>query len=139
MSGSLKQIADRLGGVACLFAVLLCAAFPGCNSGARESAPVNASVARDTLERVMETWKQGQSADALQKQSPAIVVQDLDWTSGMKLMGYEIAGEGKESGANLIAQVKLTLADNQGAQTEKTVTYVVGTAPVLTVFRDLLN
>lgn len=126
-------------GLCHLLALSLCGfVTSGCGSGL-QSAPVDADTALETLERVMESWKQGDTAESLKEQSPSVVVQDVDWTSGMKLLGYEIADDGKESGANLIARVKLTLADKQGAETEKTVTYVVGTAPVLTVFRDLLN
>ena len=58
--------------------------------------------------------------------------------TGKKLVDYEVIGEGKEVDANLIAQVKLTLED-KGSQIEKTVTYVVGTAPKLTVFRDMFK
>lgn len=130
----------RRAGFCCLLALWAGASLQsGCGSGPPVPAPVDASLARDTLERVMESWKEGESAESLQDETPAVVVQDFDWTQGMKLLAYEIVGEGKESGANLVAQVKLTLGDQGGAQSEKTVTYVVGTAPVLTVFRDLLN
>ncbi len=96
-------------------------------------------MALDTLTRVMESWKEGETVDDLRKESPPVVVQDFDWTGGLKLLDYEFVGEGKPVDANLIAQVKLKLEDKQGAQSEKTVTYVVGTAPALTVFRDIFK
>jgi hypothetical protein len=111
----------------------------GCGSAAYQSAPVDPSKARDTLTRVMESWKEGDSVDSLREESPPVVVQDFDWTSGMKLLDYELVGEANPVDANLIAQVKLTLEDKQGAHSEKTVTYVVGTAPALTVFRDMFK
>ncbi len=121
-------------------AAALCCLLPaGCGSGTYQSAPVNADVARETLEHVMESWKGGDTVEALKEQSPAIVVQDIDWTNGAELLSYEVVGDGKEANANLIAQVKLTLKDKEGTQSEKMVTYVVGTAPVLTVFRDMLH
>jgi hypothetical protein len=124
-----------------LFAVALYCSFvlTGCGSAAYQSAPVDPSMALDTLTRVMESWKEGETVDALREESPPVVVQDFDWTGGMKLLDYEVVGEGKPVDANLIAQVKLTLQDKQGAQSEKTVTYVVGTAPALTVFRDMFK
>jgi hypothetical protein len=119
-------------------ALLGCLVVTGCGSSAYQSAPVNPAVARDTLTRAMESWKEGEAVDALQEESPAVVVQDFDWMNGKILVDYEVIGEGKEVDANLIAQVKLTLED-KGSQIEKTVTYVVGTAPKLTVFRDMFK
>jgi hypothetical protein len=52
---------------------------------------------------------------------------------------YEVLDGGKPESANLVARVKLSLEDKEGAKSEKTVTYLVGTAPVLTVFRDMFK
>jgi hypothetical protein len=120
-------------------ALLCCLVLAGCGTGVHESAPVNPEVARETLTRAMESWKEGETLEALQEENPAIVVQDFDWAGGMKLLKYEVLGPGKEESANLVAQVKLTLADASGTQSNKTVTYVVGTAPALTVFRDMMR
>lgn len=122
-----------------LGALLCCLALAGCGTGVHESAPVDPALARDTLTRAMESWKEGESVESLQDESPAIVVQDFDWSGGMKLLNYEVIGPGKPESANLVAQVKLSLEDTAGARTEKTVTYVVGTAPALTVFRDMMR
>ena len=111
----------------------------GCGSGVYQSAPVDEDVASDTLTQVLDSWKEGETPDSLQEQSPKITVQDFDWTSGMKLVSYEIVGEPKAVNANLIAKVKLNLEDKSGSASEKTVTYVVGTSPQLTVFRDMLK
>jgi hypothetical protein len=110
----------------------------GCG-GPYQSAPVNVGIARETLSAAMESWKSGETIESLKEDSPAIVVQDLDWSGGTKLLDYEVLDDGKPEDANLIARVKLTLEDTQGAKSEKTVTYVVGTAPVLTVFRDIFK
>lgn len=122
------------------FATLVsCLVLAGCAQGTYQSAPVDAPVARSTLERVLETWKGGEAIDSLRKQSPSVVVQDFDWLNGLELVDYEVLDKGKEADANLIAHVKLSLKDRQGAQFAKTVTYLVGTAPVLTVFRDMMH
>lgn len=116
---------------------LLCLALAaGCGSGNR---PVNPDVARQTLQKTLEEWKGGAKPDALRQASPQIVVQDLDWSDGAQLTAFEILGDGKPVDANLIAQVKLTLRGKDGKEAEKTVTYVVGTSPVLTVFRDMMR
>lgn len=129
---------DRLYGWSLLAigAALCCSLLVGCGHDVPTSAPVKSDVARETLSSVMESWKNGAKPESLQERNPAIVVQDLDWTGGFKLVDYDFEGLGKEVDANLIVQVKLTLEDSSGEKTEKMVTYVVGTSPKLTVFRD---
>lgn len=106
----------------------------GCG-GPYQSAPVNVNKAHETLVTALDSWKNGDPAESLQEQSPAIVVQDFDWIGGMKLLDYEVVDEGTPVDANLVANVKLKLQDKRGTKSDKTVTYHVGTAPALTVFR----
>lgn len=115
--------------------LLICLSLVGCSASHR----VQPDVAEKTLRTTLESWKNGQTAESLQKAAPPIVVQDLDWTGGAKLVNFEILPGGKPVDANLYAQVKLTLRDAKGSETERTVTYVVGTSPVLTVFRDMMR
>ncbi len=125
--------------ISAILCVLTCGiALTGCSSGPYESAPVEGSKARETLTRVMDSWKNGEKPEDLEDEEPSVVVQDMDWKNGHKLVAYELVGQGKEQGANLVATVKLTLQDNAGSQSEKTVVYTVGTAPVLTVFRNMV-
>lgn len=107
--------------------------------GCGASHKVQPDVATSTLRSTLESWKNGQAPDDLQKATPAIVVQDLDWTGGAKLVDFEILEGGKPVDANLYAQVKLKLRDKEGGESEKTVTYVVGTSPKLTVFRQMFQ
>ncbi len=85
--------------------------FAGGGSGVYQSAPVDGDIASETLLLVMDAWKEGETPDSLQEQTPKIVVQDLDWIGGMKLVDYEVLGDGKAVDANLIAKVKWTLLD----------------------------
>lgn len=108
----------------------------GCG-GQRHAVKVD--VARKTLATTMESWKDGETPEVLRKRSPSIVVQDLDWAKGTKLLDYRILDDGKPVDANLIAKVKLEFEGADGNSTEKIATYVVGTSPVLTVFRNLMH
>ncbi|MBS0264842.1 MAG: hypothetical protein JSS02_23100 [Planctomycetes bacterium] len=120
--------------------MLLCALlWAGCGQRTYQSKPVDDDQAQEVLTHVLDTWKQGASIDSLQNESPKIVVQDLDWSAGVTLVSYELVGEPEPKDANLVARVKLSLRDKSGADLEKTVTYVVGTSPTLTVVRDLLK
>jgi len=118
--------------LAAVAALLLC----GCGEGTHYSAPVKPDVARQTLELTLKEWQSGSKVDALRGHTPEIVVQDLDWNAGTKLLAFEVLGDGEAIDANLYAKVKLTLQAADGKEVEKTVTYCVGTSPVLTVFRD---
>ena len=70
-----------------------------------------------------------------------MTVQDFEWQGGAKLIDYQLLGEGQPRDANLSVKVKLTLAGKQGKgkNIEKTVYYLVGTSPSVTVFRDMLK
>jgi hypothetical protein len=74
-----------------------------------------------------------------------MIVQDFEWDSGAKLLDYQLVDDGKAYDANLRIQVKLSLAGGNAKAapvtktTEKTVWYLVGTSPKVTVFRDMLR
>ena len=101
--------------------------------------PVRPDVARQTLQTALDAWKSGTDLGKLREADPQIVVQDLDWSAGTELTAYEIVGEGKAVGANLSVEVHLQLKDKSGGTTQKSVWYVVGTDPALTVFRDMFH
>lgn len=109
----------------------------GCG-GPASAEPVNPTKARETLAGVLDGWKNGDTPAQWQNRSPKIVVQDFDWQSGMKLKDYEILGDGEARDANLFCQVRLALYDPAGGEVQKLVSYVVGTDPVLTVFRGMM-
>ena len=98
---------------------------------------MDAAVARGAVKTALEGWKKGDPPAALKNASPAITVQDMDWQAGAKLVDYQVDGDGKDFGPNLHVPVKLTLRTPQGKQIKKSVSYVVGTSPYVTVFRAL--
>ncbi|MBM4077735.1 MAG: hypothetical protein FJ267_19065 [Planctomycetes bacterium] len=114
------------------FAILLTI---GC--GGSRIYKVNPDMARQTLISVLEHWKAGESLESLRDRKPEIVVQDLDWSSGSKLTTFAFEGDGESLGANLSVKVSLTLQTRDGTESKKVVKYLVTTAPVLTVFRDI--
>ncbi len=110
-------------------------ALSGCGYSASEHR-VEPRTALKTLQEVLEGWKQGDTPESWQRRTPAVVVQDFDWKAGRKLQEYEILDEGESVDANLYCKVKLKFSDARAGKSEKTVTYLVGTSPVLTVFRS---
>ena len=92
----------------CIFGALAALTASGCSRGF-DNAPVDASLARETLQAAMESWKKGEKVDALQNASPPIYVIDMEWQGGSILKDYEIVGPGEEKDAHLMCRVKLTV------------------------------
>lgn len=91
-----------------------------------------------TLVEVLDHWKSGGNIEELRKRKPEIVAQDFAWMKGVKLQEYRILDDGRPENANLRCEVELTLVPaDDGAPTKKTVNYLIGTDPVLTVFREV--
>ena len=99
-----------------------------------EAHRVTPEAARRTLDAVLESWQQGRAPEEWQSREPHVVIQDFDWMSGAKLLDFEVL-ETTPIDANLHCQVKLLLSTDKG-RNARTVTYLVGTSPVLTVFRE---
>jgi hypothetical protein len=108
----------------------------GCGANPRAAA-VDPPRARETLRATLDRWKSGETIAALKNASPPVVAQDFDWMAGRRLVAYEITGDGKDDDANLRIPVTLTLRTDRGKEVTKRVSYVVGTSPTLTVFREM--
>lgn len=107
----------------------------GCSKGPPLAAPVEPDKARAALRTTLDAWKAGRPMDSMEKESPPIVAQDFDWMAGTKLTEYKVLDDGKAEDANLRVAVRLTVLDAQGRTATKTVNYIVGTDPKVTVFR----
>lgn len=102
-------------------------------------APVKLNTAQQILSGAMECWKEGKTPKDLLAASPPVFVQEQEWNDGVTLVDYEIISNDQPVGPNLIATVKLKLEKPAGKVTEKTATYVVGTSPSLTVYRNIMR
>ena len=113
----------------------------GCWSSSRAHA-VDPPRAREALKTALDQWKSGQGPRSLESSSTPMTIQDFDWAGGAKLVDYQIIDDGQAYDANLRVRVKLVLdgaATKTGKAVEKTVWYLVGTSPSVTVFRDALH
>jgi hypothetical protein len=128
---------------ACLL-VLATLFLPGC-SNYSSANPVDVPQARDALKIALDAWKKGETTKSLASSSTPMTVQDFEWDGGAKLIDYQLIDDGKAEDANLRVAVKLSMSDvpgtkkAQGKAVEKKASYVVGTSPRLTVFRDMLR
>jgi hypothetical protein len=105
----------------------------GCGNGAKLSLDEN--LARESLRTALDSWKQGDKPAALKERSPAIVMGDADWDAGKRLVGYTVRAKEFDDGYNLHCTVELVFAGNGDGSRRVVVTYIVGTSPVITIFR----
>lgn len=113
----------------CLFTI-------GCGAQGAKSLTLDEALARQSLTKVLDTWKAGQKSDTLKTTEPAITTNDWAWDHGYKLTAYKLTGGDRNDGANLHCNVELTLVDAKNRPAKQTATFVVGTSPVITVFRQ---
>ncbi|MHC5542812.1 hypothetical protein ACYOEI_31695 [Singulisphaera rosea] len=120
-----------------LIGIMTLGCLAGCSSSSGGAKPVDAVGARQALQTAMESWKKGDPIGLLKEQNPKIVVQDLDWEGGAKLLEYKVLDEGRDEALNLSIPVELKLQTKAGKDAKKKVKYMVGTSPVITVFREI--
>ena len=107
-----------------------------CLGCAREgnNLPLDKAIAQASLTKFLDAWTQGQKSDSLESASPRIIGRDPDWDAGKRLVRYSL-GTTSEDGSNLHVTTELVVADGQGPESKTSVEYIVGTSPVVTVFR----
>jgi hypothetical protein len=109
----------------------------GCSN--RRLEPVDPDLARQSLVEALDIWQHGGLITEMRVHTPEIVVQEAAWSDGASLVQYRLLDDGRVEDANMFFEVELTLLKSgMDKPINKTVTYVVGTAPVITVFRAIL-
>lgn len=108
--------------------LLLC----GCQA---KSQPSDPSLAQQSIEKMLETWKGGGAATDLKVATPSIIAVDDDWERNLALSDYRVETNPFNDGVNLHFTVRLTLKNKQGKEVKKEQVYIVGTYPVITIFR----
>lgn len=119
--------------LACAPIVWLLVTTAGCGHNAR-NLKLDKDVARESLAAFLDCWKAGGEPDSLKSRSPAIIGRDSDWDSGRKLVSFTLGPE-IDDGTNLHVTTELIVTDGS-RQVARSVDYIVGTSPVITVFRD---
>lgn len=114
-------------------AAMGCLLPPGC---AKHNVPAQPELARQSLEAALSSWKADEQLAALSARTPSITMADFAWTGNRKLVDYRLIGDAKTDGVNLHYIVELVLADASGGKSSEQVTYIVGTSPSVTIFRE---
>jgi hypothetical protein len=127
----MRQLIRRAALLSCVLLVLGLGV-TGCSRGSRLSLDEN--TARDSLKTALESWKKGDTQKALKDRSPSIIMGDDSWEAGKRLVRFKVQEPGVSDGVNLHCKVELVLADKDGGESRQTITYIVGTSPVITIF-----
>jgi hypothetical protein len=101
----------------------------------RRNAHTDAPTARHSLTTALESWKAGDPPSKIRGLSPSITMVDPAWEAGRKLESFEVVRPEIDAGANLICPVTLVCKDQEGKTLTTQIKYVVGTNPVITIFR----
>lgn len=112
--------------------VVLSCAIVGCDRSAG-SLSLNQPKAREACHEFLTAWKNGKQVADLK---PKIIGRDSDWETGKKLESFEILKDERSDGPNLHLTVRRIVKDAAGREIQQEVAYVVGTSPVVTVFRS---
>ena len=112
--------------------VVLSCTILGCDRSAR-SLSLNQPKAREACNEFLTAWKNGKQIADLK---PKIIGRDSDWETGKKLESFEILKDERSDGPNLHLTVRRIVKDSTGREIQQEVFYVVGTSPVVTVFRS---
>ena len=115
-----------------LAVAILCLALVGCQRTARNLS-LDEDKAKEACETFLTAWKSGGSYVDLE---PDITSKDEDWDAKRKLVAFKLLPNEFSDGANLHIPVRLTLKEGQGAEYDTDVIYIVGTSPMITVFRE---
>lgn len=124
-----KFLASLLLGTACL------ATFAGCEPTAQD-LDLDPAAAHSAFQTFLEAWRDGKTPEQLREGNPPIITRDPDWAAGHKLTAFQVAPEESNDGTNLHLTADLELTDLQGRKNKQRVTYVVGTDPQVTIFRE---
>lgn len=119
-----------------LIGVLLSVSASGCGQASARDLQVDTNSARNSLQVFLETWKSGREASALKRLPAAIYGTDDDWGRGVQLLDFRVLPDEFNDGANLHLKTELVLKKGRARPRKSRVTYVVGTSPVVTVFRE---
>jgi hypothetical protein len=109
-----------------------CVVLAGCGRSAR-SLSLSQPKAREACIAFHAAWKEGKKVGDL---APKIIGRDSEWELGKTLESFELLPEQHSDGTNLHMKVRRILKDDKGREIAQEVAFVVGTSPVVTVFRS---
>src|SRR5262245_15408079 len=114
--------------ISAILPLLLAFATSGCGPQKVPSQPpVDQKKGLEALSTTVDAWKAGKKPEDLGNQSPKILVQDLEWTGGAKLLDYKVTDKVSPVDHRLFVDVQLEMVKPDGKTVQKTVKYQMNT------------
>jgi hypothetical protein len=92
--------------------------------------------AEKTIKLVLDAWKNGEKLSDVSMREPGIVINDMDWTLGHKLVSYKPSSEARVAGNDMQYPVELELKSPKGRIVKKQAIYHISTTPQKLVLRQ---
>jgi hypothetical protein len=106
----------------------------GC--GQRLAENVSPDEAGDALRNALGAWKEGKTPANLEGQQPSIIMNELDWSSGNRLLDFKMNDAGSLDGRQVRWVVQMKLQDKNGKVSDRKATYIIDTIPRIVIVRD---
>jgi hypothetical protein len=94
------------------------------------------ALAESLVHKALQTWTEGEDAQSLTTQAPAIEFHDDDWRAGAKLVAFEMVTTYRETDGQARCAVKLNLQRGREEPVQQAVTYQVNLEPKVVIARD---
>jgi hypothetical protein len=107
----------------------------GCGIG-QTGRPADPAAAERALRAALDAWKQGEDPDTLSRRTPPILVSDVEWKGGLRLLRYTADEAGRLVGFDMNYPVVLELKSPRGKAVTKRALYAVTTQPEVLVVRQ---
>lgn len=124
------EVVSRLAVAAALLTVV------GCGARSARNLKLDKELAHNSLETCLKAWKSREKIESLTQLKPPMICRDSDWETGATLQDFKFVGVETDDGTNLHSAVELSMLDKYGREVRKSVKYVVGTSPSITVLRE---
>ena len=92
--------------------------------------------AEKTVKLVLDAWKNGEKLSDVSMREPGIVINDMDWTLGHKLVSYKPSSEARVAGNDMQYPVELELKSPKGRIAKKQAIYHISTTQQKLVLRQ---
>jgi hypothetical protein len=119
-----------------VFCPLACIVLFLAGCGHRHAENVDSDDAGKSLGVALEAWKGGKTPAELEGQQPSIIMNDMDWAGGAKLLDYKLNDAGSLDGRQMRWVAQLKLQDKAGKVSERKATYIIDTIPRIVIVRD---
>ncbi len=118
------------------FGFLLLCITTGCGMSQSAAPQADPGQAEKTLRLVLDAWKAGENPADFSKRVPSIVINDMDWSTGLKLVAYKPQADARLAGNDMQYPVVLELKSPKGRIVKKQAVYTISTSPQLLVLRQ---